>query len=132
MRKIVKGFLKIVLIIFIFDVGISLYIFTHDLQKRFPSLNFSNTRFGVASWYSRSDKNINTHTANGERFNDRRLTCASWDYPFGTRLLVINTMNRKWVVCRVNDRGPAKHLRREVDLTKTALSKIANKKKGLI
>lgn len=132
MGKFVRRFFRIVLLIFLLDVGISLYLFTHDLKARFPHLDFSRTRFGVASWYSKTDKNINERTASGERFNDRHKTCASWDYPFGTRLLVINGLNGKWVVCRVNDRGPAKHLNRQVDLTKSAFAKIANPKKGLI
>ena len=132
MRKLVRRFLKIVLLIFLLDIGISFYLLVHDLKTRFPKLDFSQVHFGVASWYSRNDKNINEQTANGEKFNDNRHTCASWDYPFGTRLLVINSLNGKWVVCRVNDRGPAKYLGRKVDLTKTAFRKIANLKKGLI
>ena len=110
MRKLAKRFLWIVLLIFLLDVGISSCLFIHDLRVRFPDLDFSKARFGVASWYSRTDKHINEHTANGEKFNDRIKTCASWDYPFNTRLLVINPLNGKWVVCRVNDRGPAKYL----------------------
>ncbi len=132
MRKFVHRLLWIIIIIFLVDIGISLYLFTHSLQVRFPNLDFSKARFGVASWYSKTDKGINEHTANGEKFNDKRRTCASWDYPFGTKLLVINPLNGRWVVCRVNDRGPAKHLKREVDLTKATFQQIANPKRGLL
>ena len=65
-------------------------------------------------------------------FDDQALTCASWDYDFGEKLLVINALNGKGVVCRVNDRGPGKRLRRKIDLTKAAFKKIANPKRGLI
>lgn len=89
-------------------------------------------RFGIASWYSESDPGINRHTANGEIFNDKLLTCASWDYAFGTYLEIKNLENGKKVICRVNDRGPSKRLDRIIDLTRTAFKKIASPRKGLI
>lgn len=87
---------------------------------------------GIASWYSKADDYINKHTANGEVFNDRAMTCASWHHPFGTQLKVTNLQNGKSVVCRVNDRGPNKRLRREIDLTIGAFKKIASANRGLI
>jgi len=88
--------------------------------------------YGVASWYSETDPGINRHTANGEVFDDAQLTCASWNYPFGTRLRVTNVKNQRTIVCRVNDRGPAKRLNRVIDLTKGAFRQIANLRSGLI
>ena len=88
--------------------------------------------FGVASWYSETDPGINKHTANGEVFEDTALTCASWNFPFGTHLQVTNLTNGKSIICRVNDRGPAKRLHRLIDLTKAAFRKIADSKRGLI
>lgn len=88
--------------------------------------------WGVASWYSETDPGINRHTANGEVFEDTALTCASWNFPFGTYLQVTNSANGKSVICRVNDRGPAKRLHRLIDLTKAAFRKIADAKRGLI
>lgn len=113
------------------------------LQEHFYPLSFLNSRLmevrrhftgggDIASWYSRYDPGINRHTASGEVFNDRLMTCASWDYPFGSTLKVQNKANGKWILCRVNDRGPAKRLDRKIDLTKTAFRKIANLKTGLI
>jgi rare lipoprotein A len=87
---------------------------------------------GTASWYSETDPFINLRTANGEIFDDTRMTCASWDYPFGTRLRVTNLQNGKSVIVRVNDRGPAKRLRRIVDLTRSAFRRIADTKTGII
>lgn len=92
----------------------------------------SIVHYGIASWYSESDPHINPTTANGEIFDDSQLTCASWTYPFGTRLRVVNRTNGKSIVCRVNDRGPSKRLKRLIDLTKTAFSRIADLKEGLI
>lgn len=88
--------------------------------------------FGTASWYSESDPGINPTTANGEIFDDSKETCASWNFPFGTRLKVTHLATGKTVVCRVNDRGPAKRLGRLIDLTQGAFRKIAPLRLGLI
>ena len=81
---------------------------------------------GIASWYSESDPGINIHTANGEVFDDSKITCASWDFPFGTYLKVTNFENGRSVVCRVNDRGPHERLKRLIDLSKASFEKIGN------
>ena len=86
---------------------------------------------GKASWYSQNDPGILLTTANMERFDDSELTCAVWDLPFNTILKVTNLENGKFVIVRVNDRGPAKRLNRAIDLTKTAFSQIADLDKGL-
>lgn len=87
--------------------------------------------FGIASWYSQSDPFINERTANGEIFDDTKMTCASWHFPFRTRLKITNLTNGKSVICTVNDRGPAKRLGRIVDLTRAAFRKIADLNAGL-
>lgn len=87
---------------------------------------------GTASWYSETDPFINKHTANGEVFDDTQMTCASWHYPFQTLLQVTNLQNGKTIVCRVNDRGPAKRLNRVIDLSKAAFLKIADTRRGLV
>jgi len=86
---------------------------------------------GVASWYSKKDPGIRRRTASDKVFNDRELWAASWDYPFGTRLKVTNPKNSKSIVVVVEDRGPAKRLKRKIDLTRTAFSRIAPLKDGL-
>jgi rare lipoprotein A len=88
--------------------------------------------FGTASWYSQSDPFINLRTANGEIFDDTKMTCASWYYPFKTRLKITNLNNGRSIICVVNDRGPAKRLGRVVDLTRSAFRKIANPNSGLV
>lgn len=88
--------------------------------------------YGVCSWYSRTDPAINLYTANGEIFDDSKMTCASWNFPFNTYLRITNLANGKSVICRVNDRGPAKRLKRLIDLSKSAFRRIADPKCGLI
>ncbi len=89
---------------------------------------------GVASWYSEASPGIRPTTANMEKFDHDRMTCAMWDIPFNTILEVTNVDNGKIVQVRVNDRGPAKRLTKEgrvIDLTKGAFSKIDSLDKGL-
>lgn len=66
----------------------------------------------IASFYGFES---GTHTANGERFNPRAMTCAHRSLPFGTMLRV--TYRGRSAVCRVNDRGPAKWTGRSIDLS---------------
>ncbi len=82
----------------------------------------------VASWYG--EKYRGKATASGEPFNPSELTAAMWDVPFGTRYRV--SYNGKSVVVRINDRGPAKHLNRGIDLSKAAFNKLSPLGKGLI
>jgi rare lipoprotein A (peptidoglycan hydrolase) len=132
MSTLKKNIIGFVVLVLVADVGVAAWFLAHDLKSRFPHLDFSRSSVGIASWYSKNDKGINLETANGERFDDRKMTCASWDYPFGEKLIVINALTGKWVVCRVNDRGPNKRLFRKVDLTYAAFKRIANPKRGLI
>jgi len=76
---------------------------------------------GTASWYG---PNFNGNpTANGERFDMRKLTAAHRTLPFNTHVKVVNLNNQKSVTVRINDRGPfAKG--RIIDLSKRAAEKI--------
>ena len=92
-------------------------------------------KFGFASWYGSGnpDEGLNLFTADGNIFNPYALTCATRHYPFGTLLKVINLENKKSVIVKVNDRGPADWLpERKIDLSKEAFSDIANLNEGLI
>ncbi len=86
---------------------------------------------GLASWYSQNDPGILLTTANMEIFDDSQLTCAIWDQPFNAILKVTNLENGKFVIVRVNDRGPARRLNRAIDLTKAAFARICDLEKGL-
>ena len=87
---------------------------------------------GIASWYSETDPGAQRLTASGEVFDDGKATCASWYFPLGTYVKVTNVQGGKFVICRVNDRGPDGSLNRVVDLTKSSFEKIANPDIGLI
>jgi rare lipoprotein A len=59
---------------------------------------------GLASWYG---KKFQGHmTASGEPYNMYRLTAAHKELPLGSLIKVTNLRNGKWVIVRVNDRGP--------------------------
>lgn len=127
-----KWIWRLVWLIVLINLFVVCSHYTNDLKARFPDMDTSRVRFGIASWYSETDPAINERTANNEKFDDGADTCATWHFPFHEKLLVINGFNGKWVVCRVNDRGPAKRLKREIDLTKAAYRKIWTPKRGLI
>ena len=59
------------------------------------------TTTGLASYYT-----MGKRTANGERYNYNGFTCAHRNLPFGTFLKVTNLRNKRFVIVRVNDRGP--------------------------
>ena len=71
--------------------------------------------------------------ANGKLFNPDKLTCASWEYPLGTKLCIV--YGTKEVVVVVTDRGPSRKLWRQgrrLDLSKAAFKKLAPLKLGVI
>jgi rare lipoprotein A len=72
---------------------------------------------GIATYYD--DKFDGRNTANGEVFDQSKLTAAHRNLPFGTKLKVTNLENNKSVIVRVNDRGPFVDSRL-IDLTKSA------------
>lgn len=59
---------------------------------------------GVASYYGKQFHG--RKTANGEIFNMYKLTAAHRVLPLGTVAKVTNLANGRWVVVKVNDRGP--------------------------
>lgn len=72
--------------------------------------------------------------ANGQRFDENALTCASWDYPLNTRLKVTNLANNKSVEVIVTDRTNKRFKNARIDLSKRAFGILTNKnfKIGLI
>jgi rare lipoprotein A len=59
---------------------------------------------GLASWYGKQFHGRTT--ASGEDFDMFELTAAHKKLPLGTYVKVTNLRNGKWVIVRVNDRGP--------------------------
>lgn len=87
------------------------------------------SQVGKASFYH--DKFQGRKTANGERFDQGELTCASKSYKFGSMIKVTNLKNNKHVICRVNDRGPFIK-GRIIDLSKSSFKAIGDLDKGVI
>ena len=69
-----------------------------------PAAPAGDAAEGKLAWYGK--KFAGRKTASGERFNPGALTMAHKTLPFGTRVKVTNTANKRSVVVRVNDRGP--------------------------
>jgi rare lipoprotein A len=63
----------------------------------------------ISSWYGAECEG--RLMANGKPFVPSALTCASWDYPFGTQLRIVH--NARSIKVTVTDRGPAKRLYRK-------------------
>jgi len=59
---------------------------------------------GKASWYGKQFHGRTT--ASGEDFDMFELTAAHRQLPLGTYVKVTNLRNGKWIIVRVNDRGP--------------------------
>ena len=91
---------------------------------------------GIASFYA--DHYHDSLTANGERFRQNYYTCATYEYPLGTKLLVTYVSaggDERSVVVRVNDRGPSEKYREQgriIDLSKAAFRRLENLDRGLI
>ncbi len=75
---------------------------------------------GIASWYG--PRFHGRLTANGEHYNMYAMTAAHKTLPFGSIVKVINKLNGKATLVRINDRGPYV-TRRIIDLTYTAAAK---------
>lgn len=84
----------------------------------------------VASYYGHGDGYHGRKTASGEKFNAYGLSTAHRSLPFGTRLVVYNYNDLRYVEVPVNDRGPFVSSR-DLDLSYGAFIKIANPNDGL-
>lgn len=92
---------------------------------------------GKATYYHRDY--IGKPMANGQPYDASKLTCASWDFPLGS-VLVVTYISRsgqaRSVRVTVTDRGPAKRLvesqNRRIDLSWAAFRALENHKVGVI
>ena len=88
----------------------------------------SNIEVGYASWYG--GKFQGRQTANGERFDTKKLTAAHKTLPFDTVVRVTNLENNLSVKVRINDRGPFIE-GRIIDLSRAAADVIGMAGKGI-
>ena len=83
---------------------------------------------GVASWYG--PRFHGRRTANGEVFNQNKLTAAHRNLRFGTKAEVTHVRNGKSVEVRINDRGP--YVKgRVIDLSRGAAERLGMKDRGV-
>jgi len=85
-----------------------------------------STGGGLVEWYGKNGKT----TASGEKFDEKALTAAHKDLPFGTIITVTNSGNGKKVDVKINDRGPADK-DRILALSKAAFSAVEDLDKCL-
>jgi rare lipoprotein A len=83
---------------------------------------------GTAAWYGR--KFAGRKTASGQRLNPHAMTAAHPSLPFGTRVKVTNTRNKRSVVLTINDRLSAGS-GRILDVTQAAAKKLGFIRSGL-
>lgn len=83
---------------------------------------------GTASWYGKQFHGRTT--ASGETYDMFQFTAAHRHLPLGTWVKVTNLRNGKWVVVRVNDRGPVPRSR-IIDLSYGAAQMIGLRGEGV-
>ncbi|KAL0265443.1 UNVERIFIED_CONTAM: hypothetical protein PYX00_011052 [Menopon gallinae] len=84
---------------------------------------------GLASWYGEDFHG--KLTANGETYDMTALTAAHRTLPFGTKVKVVNLLNNRCVVVRINDRGPFKE-ERIIDVSKAAAEELDFIRNGIV
>jgi rare lipoprotein A len=84
--------------------------------------------YGLASFYA--NKFHGRMTASGERFDQKKFTCACNVLPLGTWVKVTNIRNGHSVIVKTNDRIHPK-VRRVVDLTRAAAEQLGFVSRGL-
>lgn len=92
-------------------------------RKKFPKI-----QYGIASYYH--NKFQNRLTANGEKFDQKKMTAAHNGLPLNTWIRVTNLSNRRSVIVRVNDRLHHKNTRL-VDLSNRAAKSLGYLGQGI-
>jgi rare lipoprotein A len=92
-----------------------------------PAAATGDSMSGTAAWYGR--KFNGRKTASGQRFNASALTAAHPSLPFGSRVKVTNTKNKRSVVVVINDRGPSSP-GRIVDVSQAAAQRLGFTRAG--
>jgi len=83
---------------------------------------------GKASWYGKSFDGKTT--ASGEPYDMFQFTAAHRQLPLGTWVRVTNLRNHRWVIVRINDRGPVPSTR-IIDLSYGAATILEFRQQGL-
>ena len=83
---------------------------------------------GEASWYGPGFHG--KETANGETFNQNKMTAAHPSLPLGTKAQVTNLENGKKVEVRINDRGPYTE-DRVIDVSRAAAKRLGMEEESI-
>jgi len=86
---------------------------------------------GLASWYGPGFHG--NKTANGEIFNQKKLTAAHNTLPLPSLVQVTNLHNKKSIIVKVNDRGPFARNKKNriIDLSEKAAELLGMKNNGV-
>jgi rare lipoprotein A len=96
-------------------------------EKATPAAKPTHKEVGEASWYGPGFQG--KETANGETFDQDKMTAAHPSLPLGTKAEVTNLENGKKVEVRINDRGPyAKD--RAIDVSQAAAKRLGMEGEG--
>jgi len=94
----------------------------------YPAEDPSYNQVGLASWYGREFQG--SKTANGERFDRKRLTAAHPTLPMPVIVRVTNLDNGRSTLVRINDRGPFRP-GRIIDVSQAAAQALGFEKQGV-
>jgi rare lipoprotein A len=96
-----------------------------------PKEVMSYEAVGLASWYGPGFHGKTT--ANGEVFNQRKLTAAHNTLPLPSLVQVTNLQNKKSIIVKVNDRGPFARNKKSriIDLSEKAAELLGMKNSGI-
>jgi rare lipoprotein A len=89
--------------------------------------DYSYKEVGEASWYGPGFQG--NETANGETFDQNKMTAAHPSLPLGSKADVTNLENGKKVEVKINDRGPYAE-DRAIDLSRAAAKKLDMEEDG--
>jgi rare lipoprotein A len=117
-------FIKIPFHILLIFAGTALFVRDTVTQKKADS----KILYGTASYYA--NKFQGRKTANGEIFDQNKMTAACNVLPLGTWIRVTNLRNKKSVLVKINDRLHPK-MKRIVDLSMTAARQLNYIRSGL-
>lgn len=92
-----------------------------------PQVKETNGAEGIASYYAK--RYNGRRTSSGQRHDSDKLTAAHQTLPHGTRVRVINLVNKKEVVVTINDRCRAR-IYPFIDLSRAAAKQLGFLGKG--
>jgi len=93
-----------------------------------PAADPHYDKVGLASWYG--TKFHGRKTANGDIFNMNSLTAAHTTLPMPSYVRVTNVENGRWLILKINDRGPFVG-DRLIDVSRRAAQLLGFEKKGV-